>query len=379
VIKHKSTLFLTFLYITALGVRLSTWNIISGDMRVFFLPWYDFITKHGAFQSLAYNFYDYTPSYLYFISILTLFRFIPPIMGIKLISIVFDFLAAFFVYKIIKLKYPQGSTPFIGSLVFLFAPTVIFNSSVWGQSDIIYTTGILAVIYFCLIEKDLFAMIAFGLAISFKLQAAFIAPFLLLLFFKGRVRWWLFFLVPVIFIVSLIPAWAAGRPFGELLLIFPRQADTYHNLTMSAPNLYQWLDNYYYLVFVRMGLLLTTGLVVLGIYTFLESKIRINRDVIIILATISTLAIPFFLPKMHQRYFFPADVISILYAFYFPKYFYVPIITGLTSFLTYVAYLFEISVISNDLLPFALLAMIIVVIHHLWEDYGNNKPVRLNR
>jgi len=299
-------------------------------------------------------------------------------MGIKLISIAFDFLAAFFVYKIIKLKFPQGSTPFIGSMVFLFAPTVFFNSAVWGQCDIIYTTGILAVIYFCLLEKDLFTIIAFGLAISFKLQAAFAAPFLLLLFFKGKIRWWLFFLIPMIFIISLIPAWAAGAPFGELFLIYFRQASTYQNITMGAPNLYQWLDNYYYPIFVRMGLLFTTGYVVLGIYTFLESKIRLKRDVIIILVTISMLSIPFFLPKMHERYFFPADVISIIYAFYFPKYFYVPIITGLTSFLTYIAYLFGISVISNDLLPFALLTMIIVVVHHLSKDYGDNKPVRLN-
>jgi len=377
-IRHKYTLFLIFLYIIALGVRLSTWNFISGDMQISLLPWYDYIIKNGVFLSFADDFYNYTPSYLYLISTITLFRFIPPIMGIKLISIVFDFIATFFVYKIIKQKYPQGSSPYIGSIVFLFAPTVFFNSAVWGQCDIIYTTGILAVIYFCIIEKDFFAIIAFGLAISFKLQAAFIAPFLLLLFFKGKVRWWLFFLIPAIFIISLIPAWAVGRPFGELFLTYFHQADTYQNITMGAPNFYQWLDNYYYPIFVRMGLLFTTGLVVLGIYVFLVSKIRINRDVIIILVTISMLAIPFFLPKMHERYFFPADVISILYAFYFPKYFYVPIITGLTSFLTYISYLFGISFISNKLLPFAMLAMIIAVLHHLWKDYGNNKSIRAN-
>lgn len=377
VVKDKSIIFLIFLYTIALGVRLSTWEIVSGDMDGALLPWYDYISNNGVINSFSDNFYNYPPSYLYFISIMTLVRFIPRVMAIKLISIIFDFLAAYFVFKIVKLKYTQRLIPHIASVVFLFAPTIFFNSAVWGQCDIIYTAGILAVVYFCSTEKYLLAFIAFGLAISFKLQAAFIAPFLLLLFLKGKVRWWLFFLVPIIFILSLIPAWAAGRPFEELFLIYLRQANTYHNITLNAPNLYQWLDNTYYSIFVRMGLLLTTGLVVLGLYAVLESKMHINRDVIVILSTISVLAIPFFLPKMHERYFFPADVLSIVYAFYFPKYYYVPIIVGLTSFMTYVSFLFGKSIISFALLPFAMLGMIIIVVHHLWKLNIDGEPVTI--
>ncbi len=378
VLRHKSTLFLIVIYLVALGVRMSTWEIVSGDMNNALLPWYRYIAENGRFQSFSNNFYNYTPSYLYLISIMTSFRSIPPILAIKLISIFFDFIAAYLIFKIVKLKYPQGSIPHIASAVFLFAPTVFFNSAIWGQCDIIYTTGILAVVYFCLVKKDFLAIIAFGIAISFKLQTVFIAPFLLILLVKGRVRWWLIFLVPAIYLLSLLPAWAAGRPLKDLFLIYLDQANFYHSISANAPNIYQWLDNQYYSSFVNMGMLLTLGLIILGIFAFNESKIRINRDVIIILSTLSVLIIPFFLPKMHDRYFFPADVISIVYAFYFPKYFYFPIVIGLTSFMTYIRFLFGISFINPAFLPFGILVIILLILHHLGKIYRINDTMTLS-
>ncbi|MCB2214387.1 DUF2029 domain-containing protein [bacterium] len=374
-VTHKSALVLILLCLIALGLRLSTWDIKSGDMEGFLLKWYDHISVHGRFQSFSEDFYNYTPSYIYLMSFMTSFRFIPPILAIKLISIVFDFLAAFFVFKIVQLKYSEGSVPHIASAVFLFAPTVFFNSAVWGQCDIIYTTGILAVVYFCLAEKDLPAVIAFGIALAFKLQAVFIAPLLLILILKRRIRWWLFFLVPAVYLLSILPAWIAGRPFSELISIYFSQANVYPYLSLYAPNLYQWLGNEYYAAFVIMGMLLTAGLVVLGIFAFFERKIRLDRDAIVALATLSVLAVPFFLPKMHDRYFFPADVLAIVFAFYFPKHFYVPIVVGLTSFMTYISFLFDITPVKFTLLPFGLLAMIVVIIVQLGRLREVNETV----
>jgi len=378
--KNISSIFLTIICVVALAVRISTWDFVSHDMRIHLLPWYNYIVEHGMFHSFLDNFCNYSPSYLYLISIMTMFRFIPPVLAIKLISIIFDFVAAFFIFKIIRFKYPQGGVPHIACAVFLFAPTVFINSAFWGQVDVLYTTGILAVVYFCMAGKDLPAAIALGIAISFKFQAIFIAPFLLVLILKGRVRWWLFFLVPVIYILSLLPAWAAGRPFNELLSIYLAQSDFYHQLTMNAPNVYLWLDNSYYSTFVNAGILFTLALVIIGAFAFMESKINLDHDVMIILATISVLILPFFLPKMHDRYFYPADVLSIVYAFYFPKYYYIPIAIGLISLMTYIAFLFGIIFINYAYLPFGVLLIIILVIRHLgeWHEPGDAIAISAN-
>lgn len=56
---------------------------------------------------------------------------------IRIISNLFDFLTAYLIYKIVK-NY-NNKFAFLGSLLYLVNPGVMFNSSVWGQTDSIPT------------------------------------------------------------------------------------------------------------------------------------------------------------------------------------------------------------------------------------------------
>ncbi|MBC1270570.1 hypothetical protein GNF07_26340, partial [Trichormus variabilis FSR] len=47
------------------------------------------------------------------------------------------------------------------------------------------------------------------------------------------------------------------------------------------------------------------------------------------------LLMPYILPKMHQRYFYPADICSIILAFYLPQYRWVAIAVQLSSLFSY--------------------------------------------
>ena len=62
---------------------------------------------------------------------------------------------------------------------------------------------------------------------------------------------------------------------------------------------------------------------------------------------------------MHERFFFPADVIAIVLAFYLPRYWYVPIVIGLISFFSYFPYLFNKIIIP---LPWSAAVMLILII-----------------
>lgn len=351
--------------ILAALLRFSMRGFESGDFRSFLEPWYDFISLHGGFGALAYKFSNYTPPYLYLMVVVYyLLSPLSKVFAIKLISIVFDFICAFFVYKIVRLKYPAGIRPSFAFLAILFAPTVFLNSAFWGQSDIIYTTGLVACLYFLTTRRETLAFIAFGFALAFKIQAIFITPFLLILLLKKTVSWKSFFIVPVVYIVAILPAWVIGRPLVDLFLIYFDQAAYYRRLAANVPNLYQWIPNELYDIFYPAGLIWTLAIILMFSVGVYKSKEKITTNTMIQLATLSLVFMPYFLPKMHDRYFFPADVISIVFGFYFPQYFYIPIVVGMISLFSYFPFLFGREVIPLSLLAVVPIVIIVILLHH---------------
>jgi hypothetical protein len=58
----------------AIALRLSLFDFTSADYHRFLSPWYDFIVNNGGFSALKYDFSNYTPPYLY---LLTLAGYLP--------------------------------------------------------------------------------------------------------------------------------------------------------------------------------------------------------------------------------------------------------------------------------------------------------------
>lgn len=350
----------------SLALRFSLFGYQSADYKEFVSKWYDFIAQHG-FEAFAHDFANYNPPYLYMMAIaIYLFPFVPKIIAIKSISAILDFLLGAFVYKLITLKYPASVLPVVGYLAVLFAPTVFLNSSCWGQADAIYTAFLVACLYWICTEKQWLALATFGFALAIKAQAIFFAPVLFALLLKGKLSWKPFLLIPIIYLLTLVPAWIAGRNFLDLLLIYANQSNTYHELSKHAPNFYIWFPDSAYDYIYPAGLVLGLSVAFLIIAGLIKSQRVVDRDLIVQMTFVFVLAVPYFLPKMHERYFYAADVLAIVYAFYFPKYFYVPIFVILCSFLSYLPYLFGIDVPLN-LVSLVLGSMVVVVAHHFTE------------
>jgi len=109
-------------------------------------------------------------------------------------------------------------------------------------------------------------------------------------------------------------------------------------LTLNAPTLYQWLPND--LLFGKPGLVLAALLAGLLCLVSWWSAVPLDGEMIVKLSLVSVLLLPFTLPHMHERYFFAADVISIIYAFYSPKRFFIPLVVGAASLFSYFPFLF---------------------------------------
>jgi Gpi18-like mannosyltransferase len=346
----------------ALLLRYTLRSFTSLDYESFISRWYQLFETQG-FAALGDKFSNYNPPYLYLLYLAT--RVLPalsPLAKVKMISVAFDFMAAWFIFKLVRLRFARGPLPYLAGVTVLFAPTVVLNSSAWAQCDSIFTAFLLACLYALLRRRQGWACLAFGLALAFKPQAVFLAPLLAALFLRRELSWKPLLLVPAVYVLSLVPAWLAGRPLGELLMIYGAQAQVATNrLTVNFPNLYWWVPNKYFSIFHPAGWVWTAGLALIYVGLIFKSRRALSPALLVRLALLSLMFMPYFLPKMHDRYLYPADVLSIAYVFFFPREFFVPVAVTLVSFFTYWFHLFVIAAIPGEVLALVLLAALIWV------------------
>lgn len=317
---NKRYLQISILCIILIGILIKIYllPVKTGDFNVFLEPWINFIKSHGFYASLEYKFYDYSPTYIYILIIIAKLG-LNPLFAIKLVSIVFEYLAAFFIGKIAYLKFKNKSIIWVSLAIVPIIPTVILNSSYLSQCDSIYTSFILGSIYFLLKKRQLTSVIFLGIAFIFKLQTLIILPFFFVFLLKGEIKWYYFFIIPIIFVISIIPAWLAGRPFLELLSVYIAQTDRYQNLTLNFPNLYIWINNNFYYCGKNVGLIFTFILTLFSGLYLSKIELKFNFENWIRLAFLSSIIIPFILPGMHERYMYLGDLLGVLYFLVFRK------------------------------------------------------------
>jgi len=325
----------------AVAFRASHLHRANIDMAVFNLQWYQTLVDQGIARTLATDFTNYNPPYSYLLALATLTQgFLSPLVAIKLIPTFFDLCGAFLVYKLTKLEYREH-IPFLAATAYFAAPSIMLNSSYWGQVDSLYVFFLLLSLYYLLTEKPFAALLAFGLSFSVKAQAVFFLPFLAVMFFQGRITLKHFFVIPLVYIAAVLPVIILGRPVKDAFLVYFQQSDTYHRLSMNAPNLYHFLPNEWYSWAAPVGM----GVTLLGlgywIYKASTNGGKISRENIVLAALASVALTPFLLPKMHDRYFYPADVLSIVAAFYNPQLWFLPILYQVISTFAISGFLFN--------------------------------------
>ncbi len=340
----------------AVCVRYAMREYVTSDFVNFTSLWYAAVKEHG-FAATGTAVSNYTPPYMYLLYLTS--RVAPnvsPVIAIKIPSALFDFVCAWFMYRIVALKYPGGRQPLFACMAVLVAPTVISNSGLWGQADSIYAAMLLACVYCLMTGRAALATVAFGLGLSIKFQTMFMAPALCALWLRRVVPFWTLLLIPLVYAVAMIPAWFAGRPALELATIYLTQSGTYHSLTKNAPTLYAWLPQSYYSVIVVAGLLLAVAVSAGMIWKVWKSRAKMDPEMILQICLLSLIMTPFFLPKMHERFFYPADVLAIAYAFYFPRRYFVAVAVGFASFCSYHLFLFH-----RQMVPLPVLSLVMLI------------------
>lgn len=323
----------------ALFSRISLFPYASGDYGQFLSHWFDTLQAAGGLPGIGLSLGDYTPPYVYILSLLTYLP-IYSLYSIKLVSVLFDFVLAIAVMRTVYLS-GRNKTAAIGAYAaVLFAPTVLLNSAFWAQCDGLYTAFLILSLCAYLREKPLAGTIYFSIAFCFKLQAIFFAPLLVFLWLKDRIKLRHFLVIPGIYLLSILPAWIAGRPIGELLTIYAAQSGQYSGISLNAPNLYIFIEGNTDRALSTSAIFLCGGLVLLFLYLLYRQNTPVTKESILRVALFFALLLPYFLPHMHERYFYLADILAILYAFYRPRRFYLPVLVVGASLAAYIPFLF---------------------------------------
>jgi hypothetical protein len=360
----------------AVLVRLVGLNHVTSDLVVF-TAWYDELWAHGGLAGLREPVGNYNAPFLY---LLLIAGCLPgsTLIKIKVMFIVFDALAVYFMYRIVALRYPGWRIPTLAALVTAFLPTVVVNGSMYGQCDSLWASLALGGLYFLLRDRQWWAVSFFATAFAFKPQAIFIFPVLLLLVLAGRMRWRTLLALPGVYLILDLPAIVAGRGPVELLTVYARQLDEQGGLARSAPSVFQFLPVTVGASVLRALGYLFAAVLVLGIcYVLIATRTGLDASRIVTAAACFAIAVPFVLPSMHERYFYLADLLTVAVAFHRPRLWHLPMIVQAASALAYLPFLSrggpQGPFLDAKLLSTLMLAALLITGYTLLHDAGSRR------
>lgn len=291
------------------------------DMNLW-IAWAERIVSIGplSFYSEAY-FSDYFPGYLYILWILGgIHNLIIPFSSfntfsfevfIKSATTIFDIGTAFYIFKIIQ-KY-QKSLALLGSLLYLANPALVFNSSIWGQIDGVFTFFLVLSAYYLLEKKDtLKSNISFSLAILIKPQSLALLPIIVKKnldnnTYLNAIK--KLAIIPIILIILSFPFFI-NDPFLGLINLGIKAGNVYPYNSLFAFNFWSlfgfwqndsrvWLNlSYQTWGFILYGLALSLLLIPLFIK-------KIKDQFFYFSSALSFLIFYLFLTRIHERYIFP--------------------------------------------------------------------------
>ncbi len=377
---------LIMLMIVGIIVRAIVTPYANVDTANYLVPWYDYIVSNGVMNALGDKFANYTPPYTYLLALMTLAP-VSKMLAIKIIPIVMDVINSLIIYKIVKYKYPSGIAPLWASVIFWCLPSAVLNSAWWGQADSFYTGFLLLTLYFLVSSRTLLAMLLFSVSVAFKLQAIFMGPLLAILYLgaifkpnvftphilaqKNRIKIWHFMMIPVVYSLMCLPAVLLGRGWVDVWTIYLDQANTFKWFSAYAPNPYVFISDQYFHSVSEIGLIFAALCTLVWIFYTIIKEVNFSADKLLLTALTSVALVPYLLPKMHERYFYPADLISLLVAFYLPKLWFLPVGFQLVSCLSYYPVLSNTWAHTN--VKYAALINTVLIAFIVWKQIVDKK------
>lgn len=310
------------------------------DYQNFLAVWVDFFRQNGGLAALGMPVGNYNVPYLFFLALFSQSS-IPDLYLIKLLSIFFDVVLAWSAMQLVGCFVRAPAQRLACFFLVLFWPTVVLNGALWGQCDSIYVAFAVLSVWLALSGHPMLAMASIAVSFSFKLQAVFVMPVFLLFLLARRIKIWHFLVFPPVCVLMVLPAVLAGRPLWESLTISLSQTGSIGDgLNYNSPSVFALFSDVQNPELAgKLGILAAALVIVLLAILVWRRRDSCSNRALLLSAALLAVAIPFFLPHMHERYFFAADILTLALALVDLRLTPLPLLCEFASLLGYHAYL----------------------------------------
>lgn len=363
------------------GVRVAFLGMESPDYQDYLHQWTLAMRQKSFSEVMRGTVGDYTVIYQYLVFLISRAG-LPDIYLYKGFTLAFEVLLASSAASLFCHARGEGwgIRGFLVYAAVLALPTVVLNGSAWGQCDAVYTALALAGLYACLRGKPFLCAACLALSLCFKLQAVFLLPIVAALWHGRKLRVaHLLSMLGVFFLVAL-PAVCFGKPLKNVLAVYLVQAREYKNLVLGAPTVYQLVNVFGRTdaAYAAAGILTALAAVALILLPVMRGRRAENPALLLDAAFALVLVVPFLLPHMHERYFFMADILSVVYAALHPRRAFAPILVQLGSLSGYVKYLYQDVIVSARAMAILMLALSALSVALLARDSlkGENAEIK---
>jgi len=389
-----------FMAVTMLA-RVSMLDFVTADYDSFLSLWMS-IFREGGFAMLAENVGDYNLMYQYILLLISKSS-LHDLYLIKYVTVIFDYLLALAMMRAAgRFGSEKAKLPVLMLMTTL--PTTLLGGACWGQCDSVYAFFIVMSLYMLATDRPTRAAIFLSVAFAFKLQTIFFFPIVLLGLLHKKFNWRHAAAFFTAYIVTMLPALLAGRPFFDALSVYANQSmgQYYDRLTYNAANLYlffpmmefassqefTWMrylegidgkglneylnpDLFPDLQHAALYACIILTLIVV-IYWLIHWR-ETTMDMMLEAALFFAIFLPFVMPKIHERYFYLADMFSILYAAKHPRRRFMPLLVIGASLMSYTSYLMRQRPIDERWLAVMMFAALAIVSHDLIKRMRENR------
>jgi len=326
----KTTIFILLLII--LGgylLRIFIAPIIQGhpsDISCF-KAWANLAATDGLSRFyLTDMFVDYPPGYVYILYVIGWIRNVFSLSFdsglyltiLKLPAITSDIICSVIIFYLARKKINTIAAGVL-SILYVFNPAVIFNSSVYGQVDSFFTLCILLMLLAIYKHKLQVASIIFVIGVLIKPQTLIFAPILCYAMIEKRSLKTIlssFLCAAITFVVIILPFSIHQGPFWIFKLYY-KTLSSYPYASANAFNIFALFggngagQNRIFLMFPYKiwGAIFLVGIVATSAVLYFKSK---KRSKVFLISSFVMAAVFMLSCKMHERYIFPFILLSLV-------------------------------------------------------------------